>query len=152
MFPGLKARSATGESMKPQPNWQPLSNLPLIASLIDGQWEETQGQLKTLLDVRHKPHVLDNATVERVCKVYTEQAEFIWVFEAQLTKWQQEECLTSSQEAKIKRLQDRVRQWKQDLKSILDLAEELKHGTIEKVLAKDDLALGIQALLAMESH
>jgi hypothetical protein len=137
---------------KPKPNWQPLSNLPMIASLIDGQWEDTQEQLKTLSEVRHKPHVLDDMTVARICKVYTEQAEFIWVFEAQLTKWQQEEYLTSSQEAEIKRLEDRVRQWKQDLKSILDLAEELKHGTIEKVLAKDDLALGIQALLAMESH
>lgn len=44
---------------RPQPNWQPISNLPMIASLIDGQTEDAKGQLETLLETRHKPHVLD---------------------------------------------------------------------------------------------
>ncbi len=33
------------------------------------------------------------------------------------------------------------------LTDILALANELKHGTIEKVLAKSDLEMGIEALL-----
>lgn len=83
-------------------------------------------------------------------KAYTEQSDFTWVFEEQLAKWQKEERLASSQEAEIKLLQWQVSQWKHSLKSILDLAEELKYGTIEKVLAKDDLELGIEALKRMD--
>jgi len=35
------------------------------------------------------------------------------------------------------------------LTNILELAEELKHGTIERVLAQSDLELGLEALLRM---
>jgi len=134
-------------SGNPAPNWQPLSRLPMIASLIEGQLGDAKDQLKTLSEARHKPYVLDDAIVARILKVYTEQSEFTWVFEEQLTKWQREEHLTPFQELEIKRLQGQVGQWKQLLKIILELAEVLKHGTIEKILAKDDLELGLEALL-----
>lgn len=133
----------------PTPNWQPLSRLPMIASLIEGQLKDAKDQLKTLSEARHKPYVLDDAIVARILKVYTEQSDFTWVFEEQLAKWQQEEHLTPFQDIEIKRLQGQVEQWKQLQTVILELAEVLKHGTIEKVLAKDDLELGIEALLNM---
>lgn len=133
----------------PKLNWQPLSRLPMIASLIEGQLGDATDQLKTLSEARHKPYVLDAAIVARIIKVYTEQSEFTWVFEEQLAKWQQEERLTPFQELEIKRLQGQVEQWKQLLRIILELAEVLKNGSIEKVLARDDLELGIEALLNM---
>jgi len=122
----------------------------MIASLIEGQLAEAKDQLKTLSEMRQQPYVLDDAMIARIFKVYTEQSEFTWVFEAQLAKWLQEEHLPPFQEIKIKRLQGQVEQWKQWLKIILELAEVLKHGTIEKALAKDDLELGIEALLKMD--
>ena len=47
-------------------NWQPISALPLIASMIDGLLDEVEKQFANLQSCRSKPHVLDNYTVGRV--------------------------------------------------------------------------------------
>jgi hypothetical protein len=45
-----------------QPNWQPISQLPLIASLIDGGAAEAMAQRQILTEARARPHLLDDAT------------------------------------------------------------------------------------------
>ena len=47
----------------PAPHWQPLTALPLIASLIDGVLADGEEHHATLLSVRDQPYVLDDATV-----------------------------------------------------------------------------------------
>jgi len=59
------------EQSPPKVNWQPISALPLIASLIDGLLDEAEQQYETLESCRPQPHVLDDYTVGRVIKVYT---------------------------------------------------------------------------------
>ncbi|MGE6963878.1 hypothetical protein ACQKIW_29135 [Bacillus thuringiensis] len=130
----------------PEPNWQPISALSMIANMIDGQLEESQEQYTTLLETKQKPHVLDDYTVHRVIQVYTDQLEFLPIYIKQLEKWQTEVSLTLTQQNEIQRLQEQVRQWKQVLTDILDLANKLKEETIEKVMSKSDLELGIQSL------
>ena len=58
---------------QPTPQWQPISQLALIASHIDGMLEAAQEQYQTLQLARPKPHVLDNSTVGRVTEVFTAQ-------------------------------------------------------------------------------
>ncbi|EJR60988.1 hypothetical protein P4G85_26785 [Bacillus cereus] len=130
----------------PEPNWQPISALSMIANMIDGQLEESQEQYTTLLETKQKPHVLDDYTVHRVIQVYTDQLEFLPIYIKQLEKWQTEVSLILTQQNEIQRLQEQVRQWKQVLTDILDLANKLKEETIEKVMSKSDLELGIQSL------
>ena len=125
-------------------NWQTIRKLPMIAGMIDGQFTETKTQLKNLLEARKKPHVLDDATIERIIKIFTEQQEFIPIYSNQLLKWQQEETLTITNQKEIDRLQVQVELWKKGLTDILTLAEELKMGTIEKVMQMNDLDLGIE--------
>ncbi|NBI28074.1 helix-turn-helix domain-containing protein [Chengkuizengella marina] len=62
--------------IKMEPNWQPISNLPLIGELIDGQLMAARDQYTNLLEAQPKPHVLDDYTVDRVIHVYTEQLIF----------------------------------------------------------------------------
>ncbi|PGM88500.1 hypothetical protein [Bacillus cereus] len=131
---------------KPEPNWQPISALSLIANMIDGQLEDAQDQYNTLLEARQKPYVLDEYTVHRVIQVYTDQLEFVPIYIKQLEKWQIEAGLTSTQQKEIKRLQEQAKQWQQVLTDILDLANKLKGETIEKVMSQSDLELGIQSL------
>ncbi|MCQ6288900.1 hypothetical protein [Bacillus cereus] len=130
----------------PEPNWQPISALSMIANMIDGQLEESQEQYITLLETQQKPHVLDDYTVHRVIQVYTDQLEFLPIYIMQLEKWQNEVSLTLTQQNEIKRLQEQVTLWKQVLTDILNLANKLKEETIEKVMSKSDLELGIQIL------
>ena len=128
------------------PHWQPLTALPLIASLIDGGLADGQEHYATLLSVRDRPHVLDDATVERSIKLHTEQRDFLGVFAEQLERWRHEQP-TDAQRRELDRLEGQLERLRAVLEDILQLAEELKQGTIERVLAKSDLELGIEALL-----
>ena len=74
----------------PAPHWQPLTALPLIASLIDGELADGQEHPATLLAVRDQPYVLDDATVERSIQLHAEQQDFLGVFAEPLTRWRNE--------------------------------------------------------------
>ncbi|EJR92721.1 hypothetical protein [Bacillus mycoides] len=132
--------------MENHPNWQPIQNLPIIANLIDGQSSDAKEQYINLLEARNKPHVLNDAIIQRTIRVYTEQLEFVWIFKEQLSKWIKEERLTPVEQSEIERLQGQVQQLHHTLTDILTLTEELKEGTYEKVMEKSDLQLGIESL------
>ncbi|MBG9539702.1 hypothetical protein ABE42_24430 [Bacillus thuringiensis] len=132
--------------MENQPNWQPIQNLPIIANLIDGQSSDAKEQYVNLLEALSKPHVLNDAIIQRTIHVYTEQLEFVWIFEEQLSKWKKEERLTPIEQSEIERLQGQVQQLHSILTDILAITEKLKDGTYEKVMAKSDLQLGIESL------
>jgi signal transduction histidine kinase len=133
-------------SDNPAPNWQPLTALPLIASLIDGELADGQEHHATLLSVRDRPYVLDDATIERSLKLHAEQRDFLGVFAEQLARWGHEHP-SDAQRRELDRLEGQLERLRKVLSDILALAEELKQGTIERVLAKSDLELGIEALL-----
>jgi hypothetical protein len=101
-----------------QVNWQPISQMPLIAGMIKGSLDDTREHLGTLTKARDRPHVLDDATIDRIEQVHTEQME---------KQNQQLRIVTTD---------------------VLALAGELRKGTIERVLGMSDIELGIQALLA----
>lgn len=66
-------------------NWQPITMLPLMASMIDEMLQDAQEQYKNLGEARSKPWVLDDYTVHRVMKVYTEQRDdILGLYEEQL--------------------------------------------------------------------
>ena len=132
----------------PAPHGQPLTALPLIASLIDGELADGQEHQATLLSVRDRPHVLDDAIVERSIKLHTEQRDFLGVFAEQLARWRHERP-SDAQRRELDRLEGQLERLRAVLSDILKLADELQQGTIERVLAKSELELGIETLLRM---
>jgi signal transduction histidine kinase len=132
----------------PTPHAQPLAALPLIASLINGELADGQEHHAALLATRDRPHVLDDATVECSITLHTEQRGFLGVFAEQLERWRNER-LTDAQRRELDRLKGQLDRLRAVLEDILKLAAELKQGTIERVLAKSDLELGIEALMQM---
>jgi signal transduction histidine kinase len=116
--------------------------------MIDGELADGQEHYATLLAVRDRPYVLDDATVERSIKLHTEQRDFLGVFAEQLARWRNERP-TDTQRRELDRLEGQLERLRKVLNAILKLAEELKQGTIERVLAKSDLELGLEALLRM---
>ena len=88
----------------PAPHWQPLTALPLIASLIDGELADAQEHHATLLAARDRPYVLDDATVDRSIKLHAEQRDFLWVFAEQLARWRNERP-TDEQRRELDRLE-----------------------------------------------
>jgi len=60
---------------KQEPTWQPLAQLPLIAYAIDGMTDSAEEQLTNLQEAETRPHILDDATVDHLIRVYTEQKD-----------------------------------------------------------------------------
>src|ERR1039458_1009410 len=71
-------------------NWQPISQMPLIASMIDDALDDTRAHIKTLTRARTRPHALDDATVDRIDQVHTEQLEFVDIYARQIGRWRTE--------------------------------------------------------------
>jgi len=76
--------------MDKQPQWQPISMLPVFTDMIDGMLEASQEQLANLQLVREKPHVMDDATLQRMVGLYSNQLEDQWLFEEQFSRWLRE--------------------------------------------------------------
>jgi len=66
----------------------------------------------------------------------------------QLARWRRERP-TDAQRRELDRLEGQIERLRAVLTDILALAEELQQGTLERVLAKSDLELGLEALLRM---
>ena len=132
-----------------QINWQPISQMNLIASMIEDSLNDTREHLGTLTRAIAQPHVLDDATIDRVEQVHTEQMEFIDIYAQQIDRWRSEKP-SASQAREL----DRMKQQNQELLAItanvLALAGELRKGTIERVLGMSDLELGLQSLLGTQ--
>jgi len=90
--------------------------------------------------------VLDDYTVNRVKRVFTEQRNGLALFDEQLQRWLAEP-LTDEQRREVERLVEQMRRIRENNANVLALADELSKGTIEKVMAKSDLELGIEALM-----
>jgi len=132
--------------VNPTPRWRPINDLPVVASILDSMLHDDEGQYRTLLECRPKPYVLDDHTVGRVIQVFAQQKADLPLYQQQLAHWMADD-LTASQRGEVERLQGCVRKLQELAESILSLAEELKQGTIESVLRKSDLELGLEFLL-----
>ena len=130
-------------------NWQPISQLPLIASMIvDGALGDTAEHLKTLTEARAKPHVLVDATIDRVERVYGEQRDFVEIFAEQLRRWRAD-GRSAEQHRELKRLEGQNSRLRELTDGVLALAVELRKGTIERVMGMSDVELGLRAVLGM---
>jgi len=104
------------------------------------------GMPEHLRSCRAQPHVLDDYTVGRVIKVYTDQADDVGLYAEQLSRWNHLN-LTPSQRQEADRLSKQIPRIRERISAILALAAELKGGTIETVLGKSDLEVGLEFLL-----
>lgn len=127
-------------------NWQPISRMPLVASMIDGALSDTADHLQTLTKARAQPHVLDDATIDRVERVHREQLEFVDIYAKQLRRWR-DQGPSTAQRRELDGLEEKNRQLRQVTTEVLALAIELRKGTIDRILAMSDLELGRLALL-----
>jgi hypothetical protein len=124
-----------------EPNWQPISALATITSLIDRQVASGRDQHQRLLRAAERPSLLDDATVARVRRAVGDTAADLWLYDTQLTRWARQP-LTQAQRRDIERLQAQMISLHDIVEQILALAARLQDRTIETLLAKSDLEGG----------
>jgi hypothetical protein len=138
-------------SLSEQPNWQPISQLHLVASLIDGGVEEAAAQRQILTEARTRSHLLDDATLDRVDRVYREEQEWLAVCEEQLRRWRQDRPSTADAR-EIGRLAEEIERLKPIVAEILALSGEIRTGTIDRIMEMSDAELGLKVLLGQLPH
>ena len=91
------------------------------------------------------PWLLDDATVDRVKKVFGVQHDDMWLWEENGRRWQALDLDTATR-AQVDGYMSLAAQFAATSTEVLALAGEIAGGTISKVMAKSDLELGIEAL------
>ena len=109
-----------------QVNWQPISQMMLISSMIDTSLEDTREHLATLTKARAKPHVLDDATIDRVERVHSEQMEFVAIYNQQIDRWRNEKP-SASQTRALDRMTTQNQRLHDVTADVLALARELRN-------------------------
>jgi signal transduction histidine kinase len=126
--------------------WQPISRMPLVAGMIEAALGDTGKHIQTLTQARPRPHLLDDATLDRVESVYREQLAFVDIYTEQIRRWRTE-IPSTAQQRELDRLEEQNHRLRQVTTDVLALAAELRKGTIDRIMEMSDLELGLQALL-----
>ena len=119
--------------------------LPVFTEMILGTLQNTEEQYASFLEARPKPHVLDDAIVDRALRLYQAQLEDIALHEQQM-QWWLTEPLTEAQRFQVNDLLTKLAVLRDLNLALLDLLADLKQGTIDSILAMDDEELGRRVL------
>jgi hypothetical protein len=130
-----------------EPNWYPVSQVGWFTAHIREGIAVTGHQLELLQPALARPGRLDDATVARIIRVHHDQAGDLVYFQHQADKWKALPDLTAGQRARIAAYEALIAQLRQVNSEVLAAAGQLTRTTIEAVLAKSDLELGLEALL-----
>jgi hypothetical protein len=134
------------------PQFHPISMLPTIRDLIDGGLEDFAASLANIKAVHAREYgTLDDHTAKRFVALFADGLEFVPIYTEQLARWQRTN-LTPTQREEVTRLQAQLRPLEATLTEGLAIANEMTNRTIEKVMAKSDLELGIEATIRAARH
>lgn len=123
-------------------NWQPISQMPLIASMID----DTREHLATLTSALPTPHLLDDATIDRSKRVHDEQMEFVGIYDQQIARWKAAKP-SATQMRELERMAAQNQALRAVTDQVLTLGEQLRAGTINRIQGMSDVELGLRSLL-----
>ncbi|ACZ89353.1 hypothetical protein [Streptosporangium roseum] len=129
-----------------EPTWQSISMLAMLTAHVEDGVTMVREQRATLERGLATPYVLDDAIVARVKRLFTQTAADNEIFAEQGWRWAAAD-MSAEQRCGVERYAALVEQMQAETTMILAIADELAKGTIETVLAKSDLELGIEALL-----
>jgi hypothetical protein len=126
--------------------WYPIDKLPMFESMVTEGLDYTLEQYALFAEAREKPHVLDDATIDRGVRVFQDQIEETTWHDQQIARWRKQ-GLTERQRAQVDKLEAGTKRYRDASKGVLALLEELRKGTINRILEMDDGELGLNVLL-----
>ncbi len=130
-----------------QIQWQPISMLSTVACFIDRNIDNATEHVANLRYFHQRPYgTLDEHTVTRFIRLITTDFEYLDIFTEQLRRWKTE-CLAQPLRQEITRLEQQLPRLRALLTEAMSLARDMEERTIEKVMAKSHLQLGLEALL-----
>lgn len=129
-----------------EPQWQPISKLPVLTAHIEQGVSLAREHLALLGEARGA-YRLSNTDVADVIKTWTQtRTDLVELHTEQGRRWQALD-LGATRRKEVARYVDLVAQQLALVEQTLALADELKAWTIEALLAKSDEQVGLEALL-----
>ena len=123
-----------------------LDMIPMYIEISAAQLQDALEQLKNLEACKNKPHVLDDETIDRVIKLYSQQGELLLVALKQCKTWRGQNPIPT-QLKDIERIEKFTKKLETTGKQILFLANHYKAHTINRILEKNDVELALDYLL-----
>ncbi len=105
----------------------------------------TKEQYALFGESREKPHVLDESLIDRGINIFKEQIEHTNYYDLQIDNWRNQN-LSESYKSRVNQLEVKVSEFRKHTKSILELLEELRKGTINRIMEMDDMELALKVL------
>jgi hypothetical protein len=127
-------------------NWYPIGKVGWFTQHIREGIEITAGQLTLLQPALAQPYRLDDATVARIIRVHQDPAGDLVLFQNQADRWNAEPGLTPAQHAAVREYEAAIGELRRLNAEVLAAAGHLKPVTIEALLARSDLEVGIETL------
>jgi hypothetical protein len=134
-----------------QPSWQPVAAVGMLTAVVAEQLAHTRAQLALMEQARPtRPdaRILDDHTISETLRVYGQMAEdYRDLFAEQGRRWQAETTPGTPTRQAIDAYAEVVDAHLAALDDMLALTRQIQGHTIEKIMTKSDLELGIEALL-----
>jgi hypothetical protein len=130
-----------------EPQWQPISRLPMLTGHAEQGVALAREHLALLSEARGT-YKLGNADVAGVIATWTTaRTDLVELFSEQARRWQELDDLGATRRTAVDRYAALVAEELALVDQILALADELKAWTIEVLMAKSDLQVGLEHLL-----
>lgn len=126
-------------------NFQPITKALAILEITRGMLDSSRDQLETMQQVKDRPHILDDAIINRSLKLYTAQNEDSDMFLQQCAIWRKQE-LNEVQSYQIQEIEKCTKSLIDTNNQILFIINACKDSTIDKILEKSDMELALDML------
>lgn len=126
-----------------EPMWRPVGDVTMLTSVTVQSVEFAREHLDTIRDAGR--YRLDDGTVARMLRTWHDTSEMNQVFAEQGRRWRQE-AKGTRHEGDVVHFCALVAEERGLIDEILTIAQKLRTVTIERLLAKSDLEIGIEAL------
>jgi hypothetical protein len=130
-----------------KPKWLPLGKIKTVRGYIDEELDNGRELLGTLLKARTKPHVMDDALLDRVTRVNKKKREDLWMYRGQMEHWLGDKRVSDVDKREIEGVDAQVKAMEETYAEMLSLADELRKGSIDRIMEMDDMELAMKTLM-----
>lgn len=124
-------------------NFRDINWLPTLAHTIDYMAKNSMNQIAALERGLNEPHIFDDQIITQAIQSYSKAIEHCTQHGEQLNYWLTKD-LNSDQHSEVKRLVEVNQRVCARAERIIDLCNQIKQGTIDRIMGKDDFDLGLE--------
>ena len=129
----------------PQQKFYPISMLPTFVGQVDQLIETLEEKHKLFIEAQANPASLDDDIIDRALRIFQKNTEHIGCYYEQLIKWRKE-ALSDNHNKSLDVFAQKIAQARNLNTKLINLTNEIKETTINKILEKDDAELALDFL------